>query len=173
MRLQKAAFFMCLFAKEAFFKFEEHSYGPYSHAIDICSRSIKEFQDYYNINSFEAMNLAKNNLISDNIQKQLDKFIIPIERAATFINSISDDKTLEIISTLVAIVKKQPDLDKEHILERFYAWSETKKRYMADVVMAVFDKLINLQIINQTLVGYEIGADFYNFEKSLRYCDAL
>jgi O-acetyl-ADP-ribose deacetylase (regulator of RNase III) len=168
-RLQKSAFFMCLFAKDDFFKFEEYNYGPYSHAIEICSRNIKEFQDYYNITSPEAESLAKNNLISDNIQKQIDKYAIPISRATDFINSIPDDATLEIIATLAAIVHKQPGIDKEHIFERFYTWSKQKKQYGENEVYEIFNKLNELNIITHSLMGYELNENFYDNQKTLRY----
>lgn len=168
-RLQKSAFFMCLFAKDNFFKFEEYNYGPYSHAIDICSRNIKEFQDYYRITSIEAETLAKNNLISDSVQKQLYKFTVPILQSTSFINSIQDDRTLEIIATLVAIIQKQPGIDEQHIFERFYSWSEFKQRYNEEIVSAVFRKLTDLQIINHTLMGYEIGDILFDSQKVPRY----
>jgi uncharacterized protein YwgA len=168
-RLQKSAFFTCLFAKEDFFKFEEYNYGPYSHAIDICSRNIKEFQDYYRIDSAEAEALAKKNLISDSVKKQLDKFAIPILRATAFVNSIPDDKTLEIIATLVAIVKKQPGIDEQHIFDRFYTWSEEKQRHDARIVSMAIHNLKQLHIFSDSLMGYEIDGTIYDSQKMLRY----
>jgi len=159
-RLQKTAYFTCLFTQDEFFKFEEQDFGPYSHAIDICSRSIKEFQDYYNISSAEAEVLARKNLISGNVQKQLDKFDLPLHCAANLVNSIPDDSTLEIIVTLISIVQKQPGIDEAHIMERFYSWSEKKKRHSTQAVLDVFHNLLEQQMVSVSLVGYELGDVF-------------
>lgn len=50
-RLQKAGYFVNLFLRENYFKFDKWKYGPYSHGIDTVARDIKEYQEYYSINN--------------------------------------------------------------------------------------------------------------------------
>ena len=47
LRLQKVGYFMNYFLKEEYFKFDKWKDGPYSHSIDIITKSLNEYQKYY------------------------------------------------------------------------------------------------------------------------------
>ena len=154
LRLQKTAYFMDMFAGTDYFKFTKNKNGPYSHVIEVCSKRIREFQSYYNTSNNDTYELLKNKLISESVSKVIDKYTYPIMRASQFSNSIKDEATLEIVSTLIAIVKDSQNSDYEAIEKAFYDWSDEKSRFSNKQVKDTFDKLINLNFINKDLVGY-------------------
>ena len=154
LRLQKTAYFMDMFAGTDYFKFTKNKNGPYSHVIEVCSKRIREFQSYYNTSNNDTYELLKKKLISESVSKVIDKYTYPIMRASQFSNSIKDEATLEIVSTLIAIVKDSQNSDYEAIEKAFYDWSDEKSRFSNKQVKDTFDKLINLNFINKDLVGY-------------------
>lgn len=126
LRLQKAAYFMNFFSGEPYFKFEKHKYGPYAHSIDVLTKDIKEFQDYYNVKTDKAYEIAKTILISSSVEKKLELFLPSITTAVEFVNAIKTDKDLELLSSICAILEDTPGLTKEEILNRVRSWSEEK-----------------------------------------------
>lgn len=157
LRLQKTAYFMDMFAGTDYFKFTKNKNGPYSHIIEVCSKRIREFQLYYNTSNNDTYELLKNKLISESVSKVIDKYTYPIMRASQFSNSIKDEATLEIVSTLIAIVKDSQNSDYETIEKAFYDWSDEKSRFTNKQVKDTFDKLLNLNFFNKDLVGYSFN----------------
>ena len=99
-RLQKTAFFFNLFLHNDFFKFDANHYGPYSYPIEIISKDIKEFQEYYKFSTDEALKYAHNTLISKDVEKKLNSFIEPLNLASNFINSIASNEKIELYSSI-------------------------------------------------------------------------
>ena len=48
-RLQKTAYFMNLFSGKDYFNFPNNKYGTYAHSVDILSKNIKEYQNFYQL----------------------------------------------------------------------------------------------------------------------------
>lgn len=126
LRLQKAAYFMNFFSGEPYFKFEKHKYGPYAHSIDVLTKDIKEFQDYYNVKTEKAFEIAKTILISNSVEKKLEHFSPSINTAVEFVNAIKTDKDLELLSSICAIIEEIPGLTEEEVLHQVRSWSEEK-----------------------------------------------
>lgn len=125
-RLQKGAFLINIFSGENYFKFTAYNFGPYNHAIDILSRDIKEYQDYYNFKTYQAFEAAKQTLISDSINEKLDKFNQPIFNAIKFLNEIDSDKEVELITTILYIIKNNRTLSVDLLPKEFEKWSDEK-----------------------------------------------
>lgn len=160
-RLQKTAYFMNYFLGEEYFKFDKFHYGPYSHSIDVISRSIREYQTYYNIsNSKDTYDAVYKVICSKKIEQQLEKMIPAIERASRYVNEIESDKKLEGIATVLYIVKQNNMMfDQEEIVDFFKKWSEDKeKRFSEEEIMQCIDYLENTGIILKNICGlYEIN----------------
>ena len=43
---------MDVFGKQHYFHFKKHKYGPYDYTIEVISRRIREFQQYYNVANY-------------------------------------------------------------------------------------------------------------------------
>lgn len=169
LRLQKTAYFMDMFAGTDYFKFTKNKNGPYSHIIEICSKRIREFQSYYNTSNNDTYELLKSKLISESVGKIIDKYTYPILRASQFSNSIKDEGTLEIVSTLIAIVKENQNCDYEIIEKGFYDWSDEKIRFSNLKVKKIFDRLIILNIISKDLVGYSFNKSLIEQKTMLKF----
>lgn len=169
-RLQKTAFFMNVFSKEDFFKFNEYKYGPYSHSIDICSRAIREYQEYYSITTSEAEKMVLSNIISQSTAATVKKYEMSIFKAASFSNSIRSDKELEIVATITYLVKKYPDRSIDFLYKEYLKWP---KENIEIINMEILCKtLINLEkckVVNRTLLGYMINQEIDNLRMP-KYC---
>lgn len=157
-RLQKTAYIMDILSEQKYFKFTKHKFGPYDHAIDVVSQSIKEFQKYHNTNSTkEAYNIALNKLISEKVEIKLNALIPAVKRAADYVNNIDTDKKLECITTILYILQVHLDLDESRIVGEFKKWSEDKaRRFTENEIKDGIMYLFKTQMIEQTLVGFRI-----------------
>lgn len=154
LRLQKTAFFMNIYLKQDYFKFDKHKFGPYSHAIDILSRTIKEFQSFYNVNTNEAIILAKNILTSKQTDKKVDDFSEAIEKAVNLTNKVMTDKELEILATVLSIVKDKVDLTQEAIINEVLKWSKEKaEKFTQEEIVNATAFLIENNIIYINILG--------------------
>lgn len=169
LRLQKTAYFMDMFAGTDYFKFGKNKNGPYSHVIDVCSKRIQEFQSYYNISNNDTYELLKSKLISDSVSKIIDKYTYPIMRATQFSNSISDEGTLEIVATLIAILKEKENADYATIESAFYEWSEEKKKFSTENVSKVFSRLLELNIFAKELIGYSFNKQIIEQKTMIKF----
>lgn len=152
LRLQKGAYFVNLFAREKYFKFGKHKFGPYAHSIDILTKQIKEFQDFYHVDTDEAYNMAIKTLISKTIESKLSSFYTAIIDATNFVNELESDDQLEIIATLCNIVEDHHSgLSEEEIIRKFKDYSEEKKRYSEKQITDGIKQLKKLEIIEETL----------------------
>jgi O-acetyl-ADP-ribose deacetylase (regulator of RNase III) len=158
MRLQKSAFFMNVFSDEDYFVFDEYKYGPYSHSIDICSRMIKEYQEYYSISTVDAEKILYNSLVSTSVIAKINKYENAILKASSFANSIGNDYLLELVATVMFLVKKEPDCDSVELVTKFQNWSKRKaENYSAGDIAATLNNLEASEIISKSLLGYSIN----------------
>lgn len=155
-RLQKTAFIMDTMSDKKYFNFTKHKYGPYDHAIDIISKSIKEFQKYHNTsNTLEAYKIAFNKLISEKIETKLDELIPIIKKSATYVNEIETDKQLECITTILYILQTDQDLGEDLIVNKFKGWSDDKaKRFSEADIRDGIAYLYRTCMIEKSLIGY-------------------
>jgi len=157
-RLQKSAFFINIFSGEQYFKFNAHNFGPYTHAIDILSRDIKEYQQYYNFTTEQALQAAENTLVSNSLIEKLEKFEEPILKSLYLTNQIDSDKELELISTILYILTVNKAVKLDSFPNEFLKWSEEKasKFTSSDINLAI-DLLKRKGILIETLVGIELS----------------
>ncbi|MSR91361.1 type II toxin-antitoxin system antitoxin DNA ADP-ribosyl glycohydrolase DarG [Inconstantimicrobium porci] len=159
LRLQKTAYFMNIFAKEQYFEFKKHKYGPYANSISIISRTIREFQKYHNVkNTQEAYKILYNKIISEKIQNRMKILTPSILKATQYVNSIETNHELECIATVAFIIEKQNGLSGEEILQHFKGWSIDKAtRFSNDDILEGIKKLYNDGIIEKNLTGYVLA----------------
>ena len=80
-RLQKAAYFMTIFANDSYFKFKKYKYGLYDNSIDIISKNIRLYKEYYSItDEKELYNSIYNRIVSDDVNNKLNKYDAHIKK---------------------------------------------------------------------------------------------
>lgn len=160
LRLQKTAYFMNLCLRKEYFKFTKHKYGPYAHSIEILSKDIKQFQDFYCLDTEQALNLAKTTLISKSIDQQINDFSKPIEKATTLVNQVKSDKTLELIATICSVLELDRNATKQKIISEIKSWSQEKAdKFSEPEILEGINFLLEKGLIESDLVG------FYNLNK--------
>jgi O-acetyl-ADP-ribose deacetylase (regulator of RNase III) len=169
LRLQKTAFFTNFYLGEEYFKFDKYKFGPYAHSIDIISRSIREYQNFYNLKStIDTYAMVYKVLCSDKTTKTLDKLQPAIGKAANYVNNIKNDKTLEGVSTVLYLMQKNNNNSSESIVKKFKDWSEDKaNRFSTKEIEGYINYLEDTGIINKNIVGlYEVSS--YNNENAIQ-----
>lgn len=159
-RLQKTAFFTNMFLKEEYFKFDKYKFGPYAHSIDIISRNIREYQNYYSLKStLDTYEMAYKVICSDNTKKTLEKIQPAIEKAAIYVNKIKSDKDLEGIATVLFLIQKNINNSNNNIINKFKEWSEDKaNRFTVNEINGYMEYLENTDIIYRDILGcYKIS----------------
>ena len=101
--------------------------------------------------------------------KIIDKYTYPIMRATQFSNSISDEGTLEIVATLIAILKEKENADYATIESAFYEWSEEKKKFSTENVSKVFSRLLELNIFAKELIGYSFNKQIIEQKTMIKF----
>jgi O-acetyl-ADP-ribose deacetylase (regulator of RNase III) len=161
-RLQKAAYFINLLSGTDYFKFKEHKYGPYSHAVDILSRDIREYQQHYKLTTEKAIHHVLRNIISETVNQKINQFGEAIIRASSLVNSIQSDNELEILTNLLWIVQNQSGINSESILKQFHNWPKAEKaRFTDDEILLFLEKATSSGMIAKSLLGYELNSSFF------------
>ena len=160
LRLQKTGYFVNYYLKAEYFKFDKWNYGPYSHAIEIVARSIKEYQEYYGFdNSKDTYEQVYKVICSEKTNDKLDKILPAVQKAADYVNKISTDKKLEGVATALYIIEQNNgELNEEKVVEKFKQWSVDKaKRFSAKYIKDCIQYLIDTNIVLKNLCGlYEV-----------------
>lgn len=155
-RLQKSAFMLNFFSGEDYFKFSAYNYGPYNHTIDILARDIKEFQEYYTLDTQSAYELAINTLISEKTNLKLEKFTNSINSSVSFLNSIKTDKQIELITTILFILQNNKITSVTDLPNEFEKWSSEKaNRFSSEEIFSEVENLLKLRLISDTLMGLQ------------------
>lgn len=132
-RLQKTGYFTNIFLGEEYFKFDKWKYGPYSHAITIVAKSIREYQTYYDLdNSKDTYDMVYKTICSEKVNSKLQELETAVIKAAGFVNEIETDKMLEGISTIVYLLQNGGNMSVEEIVYRFQNWSVDKSERFDD-----------------------------------------
>lgn len=157
-RLQKAAFLLNLFAHEEYFKFTAHNFGPYTHTIDILSRDIKEYQQYFNFTTEQAVESAENTLISHSLIEKLERFVDPINKSLDLLNRIESDSEVELLSTILYILHTKKAVKLHDFPNEFMSWSEDKAaRFTNDDIFNEIELLSRRGIVINSLLGVELA----------------
>jgi O-acetyl-ADP-ribose deacetylase (regulator of RNase III)/uncharacterized protein YwgA len=153
-RLQKTAFFMNLFLGEEYFKFKKHKYGPYAHSIDILTKDIKQFQEYYGLNTIEALRVAGTMLTSKSTEQKLESLREPLVKAADFVNEIKSDRELELLASICSTLRLNPDLTQQEIIAEIRGWSQEKAdKFSEPEIIDATEFMLGRQIIHENLLG--------------------
>lgn len=161
-RLQKAGYFTNLFLGEEYFKFDKWKYGPYSHAIDIIARSIKEYQNYYSIdNSKDTYYHIYQVICSEKVSIKLNKLHDAVLKATEYINGIETDKKLEGVSTILYLTRTGTPKNQNELVSSFISWSEDKaNRFSREYILECIEYLETTSIIAPDICGnYELAKD--------------
>lgn len=163
-RLQKAGYFTNIFLEEEYFKYDKWKYGPYSHAVDIVARNIKEYQNYYGIdNSKKTFEQIYQMICSEKVDRQFDKLHIAVKKSTEYVNAIQTDKKLEGVSTVLYLVQNGKPKNKEQLISSFKEWSEDKaKRFSEKYISECIDYLEQTFIISVDICGnYELAGNAF------------
>ena len=166
-RLQKAAYFMDIFAGEPYFSFQKHKYGPYAHAIDIVGRDIGAYQEFYGIKDTEtAYQMVYKTICSEKTDKTLERLLPAVAEAVEYVNQIESNHDLEGISTVLFLVQPESGQSESQIIQKFKAWSEDKAvRFSEDEIKRYVRYLEVTGLIQENAYGDFNYADFKHTEK--------
>lgn len=155
LRLQKTAFFMNIFSGVPYFQFKKYKYGPYSHAIDIISKDIGEYQRFYGLQDTQAtFDMVYQTICSKDTDKTYSRFLPSLCRAAEYVNGIEDDSKLECMSTVLYLIDEGDNNTKEQLVERFQSWSEDKaNRFPEKMILGSIDALEDTAVIEKDVFG--------------------
>ncbi|MCL6220435.1 macro domain-containing protein [Zunongwangia pacifica] len=159
-RLQKTAFLNNIISNQDYFKFQGQNFGPYAHSIDVLSRDIKEFQNHYGINTKEAFNKGYETLISKNFNSKIENFNCSLDKTLSIVNSIDTDLELELLTTVLFIIKNNSELNLKNIVEQVHSWNEHKKAsFNSNNIEMALEKLMKLALVKKTLYNtFELSA---------------
>lgn len=154
-RLQKAGYFVNLFLKEEYFKFDQWKDGPYSYDIDIVAKNIKEYQAYYNVdNSQTTFEQVYQTICSEKVDSKFKKLHAAVEKATAYINNIQTDKKLEAIATVLYLVQNGEQKNEEQIIIGFKNWSQDKaERFSKKYITECIEYLERTDIIQPDIFG--------------------
>lgn len=161
LRLQKAAYFLNVFSNTDYFKFEEYKFGPYAHSIEILSQQIKAFQDSYHVDTVGAEKILYSNLISDSVKTTVEKYDCYIRKSTNFVNSIESNHELEIVATIIAIIRTHPPFSDDEIIYYFlHNWPKyDKSRFEESEIKSSIKHMVSSRIIQPDLIGYSLSKD--------------
>ncbi len=155
-RLQKTAYIVDVISGQKYFKFKRDKYGPYDHSIEIVSKNIKEFQQFHNVQTHDAYNIAYNRLTSDSVNKKLGIFIPYVDKVSKLINLLTEND-VECLATMMFLIEEQNVLDVDGIIKGFQLWSEEKaKKFSKTDILHSIDIAEQNGLIENTLSGYII-----------------
>lgn len=160
-RLQKTGYFINYFMGEEYFKFDKWKFGPYSYPIEIVSRNLKAYQDYFNLsNSKDTYEQIYKVIVSKKTEEKLIKLNPAIEKATKYVNEISSDKKLEGVATVLFIIQKNNQINEERIINKFKEWSDDKaKRFAKKYIKECIYYLENTNIISKNICNeYEVSS---------------
>ena len=167
LRLQKAAYFMDIFAGESYFSFQKHKYGPYAYAIDIVGRDIGAYQEFYQIKDTETTyQMAYKTICSEKTDKTLERLLPAVAEAVQYVNQIESDHNLEGISTVLFLVQSESEQAESQIIQKFKTWSEDKAlRFSEDEIKKYIRYLETTGLIQKNAGGNFECASFRHTEK--------
>lgn len=164
LRMQKTGYFLNYYLEDDYFKFDKWKYGPYSHAIDLVAKGIKEYQDYYLLdNSTDTYEHAYRVVVSKKSEEKLKRILPAVEKAADYVNAIEDNHRLEGVTTVLYLIQNNTEMDEKRLLELFTSWSEDKAaRFTRQQILDCLNYLVETGIVEKNLCGY-YGLNEYRY----------
>lgn len=155
LRLQKTAYLMDIFLKEHYFKFEKYKLGPYAYSIDIVSRNILDFQNYYEVkDTAKTYDMAYQTICSEKTTQILERLSPAIEKATSIANLIPSDEDLEGVATVIYLIENSSRISKEEIINGFKNWSTDKsERFSEGKIVQYIDFLEERNMIIKNIIG--------------------
>ena len=156
--LQKTAYFMDILSHTDYFHFSKEKYGPYDHSIEIVSKKIIEFQNYYGgVDTEKAYEILMQKLISQSVQDQLDFYTPYIKEASRFTNHFSKTEDVEGAGTALFIIQNNQVIELQDIITQFKGWSDDKAdRFSEKAIVNAVNELEKYSFIENTICGYKI-----------------
>lgn len=162
-RLQKTAYFMNLFMGKEYFSFTAQQFGPYAHSIEILSKNIAEYQNFYKKDTNEAFQHAVNIQISSKINNELNNLNKFIDKAIDLVNSYSNTTYLELAATICFIVQHENISTEEQIIDYVKSWSKRKDSiYSKEDILNSLNQLLVKGFIIKDLMGYSLSFKSFN-----------
>lgn len=161
-RLQEAGYFVNFFLGQDYFKYSKWKYGPYSYAVNVVARSIKEYQDYYGIdNSRQTFEHIYQMICSKKVDDKFGKLHIAVKKASEYVNAIKADTKLEGVAIILYLVRDGKPKNKGQLLDEFKSWSEDiTDRFSDKEILDCIDYLEETSIISLDICGnYELTRD--------------
>lgn len=157
-RLQKTAYFMNLFMKKEYFNFKAQTFGPYAHSIEVLSKEIAEFQQYYKKNTEEAFEQAIKINISSKVKNELENVDDFIKKAVLIVDSYPNTNELELAATICYIIQTNVISSENDIIQKVKSWSNRKNSiYSEDSIMEAVNKLKYNKLIVEDLLKYSLN----------------
>lgn len=156
LRLQKTAYLINILNGSDYFNFDAYKFGPYSHAIEVLSKSIKEFQDYYSLKTPDALDIAIKTLTSNDFDRDREKFNILTKKATKIVNEISSNEYLELFTSIIFLIKKLQNPTYEQLVVELNSWSE-RKRLIAEN-LSIEECIIDIQ--NKGLIKLNVFGQY-------------
>lgn len=147
---------------ERFITTKKMKFDPYSYPIEIISKKLKEYQDYYNLsNSRDTYEQIYKVIVSRKTEEKLVKLNPAIKKATMYVNEISSDKKLEGVATVLFIIKKNSQINEEGIINSFKEWSEDKaKKFTKKYIQECISYLEETNIIIKNICNeFEISSN--------------
>ncbi|MBP6715090.1 macro domain-containing protein [Aliarcobacter cryaerophilus] len=162
-RLQKTAYFMNLFMGKEYFHFKPQQFGPYAHSIEILSKDISEYQQFYKKDTFESYSNAINVQISSKISSELNKIDKYISKAVDLVNSYTSTSNLELAATICFIIDNYDISNEIQIINYVKSWSKRKELIYSDedIVNSV-ENLSAKGLIVKDLMRYSLAFNSKN-----------
>ncbi len=155
LRLQKTACLMNYLASDNYFRFEANKLGRYSQAVEIISRDIKQFQKLHSVETDKALLLARDQIISDSVQRTYNYYKPYLLQATELINSIGSNDKLELLTAILFLIQQNADIPEERIIEEIQNWSvEKAKKFSQISVQKMLEYLVKKNLVTQGLIGY-------------------
>ncbi|WP_169763894.1 type II toxin-antitoxin system antitoxin DNA ADP-ribosyl glycohydrolase DarG [Campylobacter mucosalis] len=162
MAIQKALFFMSIFARSTFFKFNEYKHGPYSHPIEIVIKQVKEYLEFYNFSDTKRRDLAQalgvmyNSITSKAVEADARHYAPYLKNACTLCNTLlkydNGIKKLEICATIVHILSQKQPLSTNEIISSFFNYpKEDISIFGSDEIKWGIDFLFDNAIIQKDI----------------------
>lgn len=159
MRMQTACFFVNYFARKEVFKFDKLEQGPFSKEVDVLANDIKEYQKYYGLkDSKQTYEQAYKVVISQKADRKLDVLLPAIEKAAGYVNDISENRELEMISSILFMIQRSENPSEDGLIKMFMDKpAEDDYQYSESDIAKGIEYLENTGLINKNILGFEVN----------------
>lgn len=152
--LQKSSYFFNIYLGENFFEFHRATYGPYSRVVDYLSKQIKEYQEFYKVNTDQAYLLCMQTLVSASILNKLERYKKEVYKSLDFVNKVKNTRDLELVATVCYIIQEKRELEVDDIYKELDFWLKRKAQLFSttDVKNAI-EILLENGLIYYTLMN--------------------